>query len=111
MTLGWVYLLIAGAFEVAFTTAMRFTGQGKLWAEIVFIACIIASFACLTLATRSVPIGVAYAVWTGIGAAGTLALSLLVFREPINLRQMAFLALLIISVIGIKLSATKAQDI
>ena len=101
MTLGWIYLLTAGAFEVGFTTAMRF--RGSLIADVAFLVCVILSFGFLSEATKSIPIGIAYAVWTGIGASGTLLLSLFVFREPINHVQFGFLALLIISIVGLKL--------
>lgn len=109
MALGWIYLVAAGAFEVGFTTAMRFTGRGQWVAETAFVICIIVSFLLLQQATKTVPIGIAYAVWTGIGAAGTLVLSLLIFKEPINRIQIAFLVLLILSVAGLKFFATKPQ--
>jgi len=107
MSIGWIYLLIAGVFEVGFTTAMNFTGKGKWLAEAAFLVCIILSFTFLQMATKTIPIGIAYAVWTGIGAAGTLAISTLVFKQPITGLQIVFVLLLIGAVAGLKLTAAK----
>lgn len=105
MSIGWVYLIIAGAFEVGFTTAMNFTGKGKWLAEAAFVACIVLSFTFLQMATKTIPIGIAYAVWTGIGAAGTLAMSTLVFKQAITPAQIGFVVLLIGAVAGLKLTS------
>lgn len=105
---GWVYLVAAGGFEVAFTTAMNFTGKGRWAAEAAFLAAVILSFACLQQATRTIPIGIAYAVWTGIGALGTLAVSTLIFKAPIAAPQIGFALLMIIALIGLKLTAPQA---
>jgi multidrug transporter EmrE-like cation transporter len=109
MSIGWVYLLIAAVFEVGFTTALTFTGKGKgKWlAELAFLVCIVLSFSFLQQATKTIPIGIAYAVWTGIGAAGTLAVSTLVFKQPITGLQILFVLLLIGAVAGLKLTAAK----
>lgn len=107
MSLGWIYLVVAGLFEVGFTTAMNFTGKGKWLGEIAFMACIALSFTFLQMATKTIPIGIAYAAWTGIGAAGTLAVSTLVFKQPITPVQIGFVLLLIVAVAGLKLSGAK----
>lgn len=107
MSLGWIYLLIAGVFEVGFTTAMNFTGKGKWQAEAAFVVCIVLSFTFLQMATKTIPIGIAYAVWTGIGAAGTLAISTLVFKQPITGLQIVFVLILVGAVAGLKLTAAK----
>jgi multidrug transporter EmrE-like cation transporter len=107
MSLGWIYLVVAGLFEVGFTTAMNFTGKGKWLGEIAFLFCIALSFTFLQMATKTIPIGIAYAAWTGIGAAGTLAVSTLVFKQPITPLQMGFVVLLIVAVAGLKLSGAK----
>jgi quaternary ammonium compound-resistance protein SugE len=97
-----MYLLAAGLFEVGFTTSMRFAKDGNRLAQAAFVVCVVLSFWLLTEAIKTVPLGIAYAVWTGIGAAGTLLLSVLVFREPINPIQIGFVMLLILSIIGLK---------
>ncbi|MES2309492.1 MAG: multidrug efflux SMR transporter [Verrucomicrobiota bacterium] len=103
----WVYLILAGIFEVAFTTSMRLSDGFRRWEYvIVFAICAICSFGLITLATRSISLGIAYAVWTGIGAAGTLIVSRLVFKDSFTLIQMGFVILIIISVVGLKYSHT-----
>ncbi len=104
MSIGWIYLLIAGVFEVGFTTAMNFTGKGRWLAEAAFLICIVLSFTFLQMATKTIPIGIAYAVWTGIGATGTLIISTLVFKQPITGMQIGFVVLLIAAVAGLKLT-------
>lgn len=108
MSLGWGYLLIAGLFEVGFTTAMHFTGKGKWLAEAAFLACIVLSFAFLQMAAKTIPIAIAYAVWTGIGAAGTLAVSTLWLKQPLSAAQIGFVILLIAAVAGLKLTSGRA---
>jgi quaternary ammonium compound-resistance protein SugE len=103
-----MYLVIAGVFEVGFTTAMNFTGKGKWMGEAAFVVCIILSFTFLQMAVKTIPIGIAYAVWTGIGATGTLAVSTLVFKQPITGMQIVFVLILVGAVAGLKLTSAKA---
>lgn len=107
VTQAWGILVLAGLFEVGFTTAMNWTGKGKWWAEAMFLACVITSFALLEAATKTIPIGIAYAVWTGIGAVGTLLVSTLIFRTSLTIWQIGFVLLLIAAVIGLKLTGAK----
>jgi quaternary ammonium compound-resistance protein SugE len=86
---------------------MKLSGAGRWWPEVAFIACVIISFSLLQYAIRVVPLGIAYAVWTGIGAAGTLLISRLFFKEPINGVQVALVIALIGCVAGLKLAETK----
>lgn len=108
MSAGWIYLFIAGLFEIGFTTAMAYTGKDKWLAEIAFLVCIVLSFTFLQMATKTIPIGIAYAVWTGIGATGTVLISTLVFKQPITTMQIGFIVLLIGAVVGLKLTGAKA---
>ena len=102
--MAWVYLLVAGVFEVAFTTAFRFIdGFTRPWPTLLFVIFASLSFIFLQKATTSIPLGMAYAVWTGIGAAGTVIVGLLFFGEPARAMQLLFLVLLIGSIIGLKL--------
>lgn len=103
--LAWGALLLAGLFEVGFTTAMALENRGEKWATAMFYACIIASFLFLQFASKTIPLGIAYAVWTGIGAAGTLAVSTLVFRQPISMAQIGLVIVLIGVVAGLKLTS------
>jgi quaternary ammonium compound-resistance protein SugE len=101
----WAALVLAGLFEVGFTTAMTLSQQGKRWGDLLFLVCITASFALLHYSTKTIPLGIGYAVWTGIGAAGTLAVSTLVFKAPIGTAQIALVLVLIAVVAGLKLTS------
>lgn len=102
--MAWVYLIIAGFFEIGFTTSLKlsnnFTNKG--WALLFFVS-ISLSFYFLNKAIESIPMGTAYAVWTGIGAAGTVLVGMILFKEPSDFWRMFFLILLIGSILGLKL--------
>ncbi len=101
----WLYLFLAGVFEIGFTTFMRLSDGFRRWEYIVpFAICALLSFGLLTLSARTISLGIAYAVWTGMGAAGTLIVSRLYFKDQFSLMQMGFVLLIIISVIGLKYS-------
>jgi len=101
--MAWVYLVIAGLFEVAFTTCLKlsnnFTHKG--WAVGFFVS-ITLSFLLLNKATQTIPMGTGYAVWTGIGAVGTVLVGIFVFNEPTAFWRIFFIFLLISSIIGLK---------
>lgn len=102
--MAWIVLVLAGLFEVGFTTAMRYSaGFSKPLPTVVFFAFAIASFYLLTKASEHIPLGTSYAVWTGIGAAGTVLVGLVWFGEPVSLSRLSFLVLLIGSLVGLKL--------
>jgi quaternary ammonium compound-resistance protein SugE len=102
--MAWMLLLLAGAFEVGFTTSMQFMKNARSWWPIVsFVICVALSMLLLGKAAQQIPVGTAYAVWTGIGAFGTALLGLLYFGEPATPMRLLFLATLIGSVIGLKL--------
>ena len=103
-TTAWLTLLMAGLFEVGFTTSLRYTdGFTKPLPTLVFLGAAGVSFYLLTKAAETIPLGTAYAVWTGIGAAGTVLIGLLDFGEPAAALRHVFLLLLIGSIIGLKL--------
>jgi quaternary ammonium compound-resistance protein SugE len=102
--MSWLYLLLAGVLEVAFTTAIRFTeGFTKLWPTVLVLSLAGVSFYCVAKSTATIPLGTAYAVWGGLGAIGTAVIGILYFEEPVALWRMIFLTLLIVSIIGLKL--------
>lgn len=102
----WLLLVLAGLFECAFTTCLKLSdGLTKLGWAIAFVLLSIVSFALLTLASRQIPLGTAYAVWTGIGAAGTAAIGIIWFKDPATFWRVFFLATLIGSLVGLKLSS------
>lgn len=104
--MNWLLLMIAGLFEVGFATCL---GKAKetsgmtssLWL-FGFLACLTISMALLYKVTQTLPIGTAYAVWTGIGAVGTVIVGILVFKEPATFWRVFFLSTLIASIIGLK---------
>jgi quaternary ammonium compound-resistance protein SugE len=102
--MAWIYLIIAGFFEVGFTTSLKlsnnFTRGG--WSVLFFI-CISLSFHFLNQAIQKIPIGTAYAVWTCIGAVGTVIIGMIFFKEPSDFWRLFFIFLLIGSILGLKL--------
>lgn len=101
--MGWIYLLLAGLFEVGFTTAMRYTQGLRLdLPNIAFVICIVLSFGFLQEAQKTIPLGTAYAVWVGIGAVGTIAVGVALGFETLSLARGALLAGLVGCVIGLK---------
>ena len=106
-TAAWIYLIVAGFFEVAFTTALRFVdGFTRALPTALFVVCATASFYFLQKSIAGVPLGTAYAVWTGIGAAGTALIGMLYFGEPATTLRLVFLVTLIGSIVGLKLFST-----
>lgn len=110
MSIGWVYLLGAGILEIAATTAYRHSGfLTKLGPSALFIALGFASFMGLQRASVSgIPIGTAYAVWTGVGAAGTVLIGLAAYGEPASAVRIALLAVIVACVVGLKLASPSA---
>lgn len=104
MSAGWVYLLLAGICEVGFTTSLKLSQNfTRLIPSIAFAVSVAASFWLLTKAMETVPLGTAYAVWAGIGAAGTVVVGLVFFNDPLSLARLFFLTMLIVSIVGLKL--------
>lgn len=106
--MGWFYLILAGLFEIGFTTSLKlsqnFTLAGPSFA---FVACAILSFALLTRAVKTLPLGTAYAVWTGIGAVGTAVVGIVAFAEPATIARTVLLGLLVACLVGLKLAGDR----
>lgn len=102
--MAWLFLIIGGLFEIGFTFSLKYSENfSRLWPSLSFVICITASFFFLNKAINSgLPIGTAYAVWTGIGAAGTAIAGMLIFKEPAAAWRIFFLVMLIGSIIGLK---------
>ncbi|PKP25334.1 MAG: QacE family quaternary ammonium compound efflux SMR transporter [Bacteroidetes bacterium HGW-Bacteroidetes-2] len=102
----WFILIIAGLFEVAFAFCLgkaKYTsGSIHLLWMVGFLLCLVISMAFLYKATQEIPIGTAYAVWTGIGAVGTVLLGVFFFKEPATFWRLFFLSTLVISIVGLK---------
>ena len=101
--MGWIYLIVAGALEVGFTTFLKYAeGFTRLWPSLGFLVTATLSFVFLTLAIRTIPLGTAYAVWTGIGAVGTATLGIVLFGDPATMMRLFFLAVIIGGIVGLK---------
>ncbi len=106
--MAWVYLVIAGLFEWGWPVGLKlgFTDTGLRWGWIGFaVVCMVASGALLLIAQKTIPMGTAYAVWTGIGAVGTFMLGILLFSEPAELARFFFVALIVTGIVGLKLAS------
>ncbi len=102
--MAWAYLILAGLFEVGFTTSLKFSeGFTRLAPSLAFLVTSGLSFWLLTRALQTIPLGTAYAVWTGLGAVGTAIVGILLFKDPATFGRLFFLALIVASVIGLKL--------
>lgn len=101
--MAWIILIIAGVFEVGFTTCLKLSDNfANLKWSIAFFICITASFLLLNKSIQTIPIGTAYAVWTGIGAVGTVITGIIMYKEPADFWRLVFIFLLIGSIIGLK---------
>lgn len=101
--MAWIYLAIAGLLEIVFAYGLK-TAQGmtRLWPSVLTVVAAAASLYLLSRALRTIPIGTGYAVWTGIGAAGTAVVGMLVLGEPRNVGRLVSIALILIGVIGLR---------
>lgn len=101
--MAWIILIIAGLFEVGFTTCLKLSNNftNLKWAAAFFVS-ITLSFLLLNKAIQTIPIGTAYAVWTGIGAVGTVIMGIVLYKEPADFWRMFFIFLLIGSIVGLK---------
>lgn len=103
---GWLALVAAGLFEVAWALGLKYSdGLTRFWPTAATLAAILSSFGLMSLALRSLPFGTAYAVWTGIGAVGTILIGMLVFREPADPVRILCLTLIVAGMVGLKLNS------
>lgn len=99
----WITLVIAGLLEVCWALSLKATqGFTKLWPSVFFVVTLVGSMILLALAVKQLPVGTAYAVWVGVGAAGAAILSVFLYHEPMTFWRAFFLILLIGSIIGLK---------
>lgn len=104
--MSWLYLFIGGLFEIAWAIGLKYSdGFSKLWISVATVIAMILSFVFLSKAMQEIPVGSAYAIWTGIGAVGTAILGIVLFNEPKDFVRMLCLALIIFGIIGLKLSS------
>jgi len=106
----WGTLVIAGLFEIGWAIGLKYTeGWTRLWPSMITATLMLLSFVFLSKAIREIPVGTAYAVWTGIGAVGTAILGVILFREPLNLLRVASILLVVAGIVGLKLATPEAE--
>ena len=107
LVMNWILLIIAGLFEVGFASclgkAKESSGNTAVFWMIGFFVCLSISMFLLFKASQTLPIGTAYAVWTGIGAVGTVLVGIFIFKEPVEFWRIFFISTLIFSIVGLKI--------
>jgi quaternary ammonium compound-resistance protein SugE len=104
--MAWIYLLLAGLFEVVWAIGLKYTeGFTRLWPSAGTLAAMAVSIVLLALAVKTLPIGTAYAIWTGIGALGAVALGTVLFGDPATWPRLLCVALILTGIAGLKLTA------
>lgn len=105
--MAWLVLFLAGLFEIGWAIGLKYTdGFTRLWPSLWTVAAMAISVVLLGIAVRQLPIGTAYAVWTGIGAVGTVILGIVLFGDPASAPRLICVALIIAGILGLKLVAT-----
>jgi quaternary ammonium compound-resistance protein SugE len=105
--MAWLVLFLAGLFEIGWAIGLKYTdGFTRLWPSLWTVAAMAISVALLGIAVRQLPIGTAYAVWTGIGAVGTVILGIVLFGDPASAPRLICVALIIAGILGLKLVAS-----
>src|SRR5262245_22629752 len=102
----WLFLFLAGIFEIAWALGLKYTdGWTRFWPSLFTLVPMAVSFGCLSLAMRQIPMGTAYAVWTGIGIVGAAVLGMILLGEPKNVFRILCLVLIVAGIAGLKLSS------
>ena len=106
--MNWIYLIIARILEIGWAIGLKYTeGWSKLYPSLITIVLMIASFQFLSMALKTLPIGTAYAIWTGIGAVGTAVLGMLLFDESRDLTRILCILLIVAGIAGLKLTSAQ----
>jgi len=101
--MAWTYLFFAGLFEVAWAIGLKYTaGFSRIVPSLLIIAAMAISLALLGLALKSLPVGTAYAIWTGIGAVGTAALGIYLFSEPATTMRLLCIGMIVAGIVGLR---------
>jgi quaternary ammonium compound-resistance protein SugE len=105
----WAVLFAAGLFEIGWAVGLKYTvGFTRAWPMVATAVALIASLSLLGVALRTLPLGTAYAVWTGIGSVGTAVLGIVLFREPATAMRLTCIALIVAGIVGLKLASTSS---
>ena len=104
--MAWIVLLVAGLLEVGWAIGLKYTeGFTRLWPSVGTAISMVLSVVLLCWAMRTLPVGTAYAVWTGIGAVGTVILGIVLFHEPANAARILCVGLIVAGILGLKLTS------
>lgn len=104
--MAWIYLVVAGLLEIVWAIGLKYTeGFTRLVPSAITVLAMAASVGCLGLALKTIPVGTGYAIWTGIGAAGTAILGMVLFAEPATLARVASIGLIVAGIVGLKLAS------
>ena len=102
----WILLFVAGLFEIGWAIGLKYThGFTRLWPSVGTAVSMLVSVVLLGLAMRDLPVGTAYAVWTGIGAVGTVILGIALFNDPANAARLVCVGLIVAGILGLKLTS------
>lgn len=103
--MSWKILVLAGLFEIAWAIGLEYSdGLSKFWPSAATVVALVVSMVLLAKAIETLPVGTAYAVWTGIGAVGTATLGIVLFDEPSDLLRVGFIGLIVVGIVGLHLS-------
>ena len=103
--MAWIVLFVAGLLEIAWAVGLKYTeGFTRLWPSVATGIAVVGSMGFLGVAIRTLPLGTAYAIWTGIGTVGTAVLGILLFREPASVIRLLCITLIVAGIIGLKLT-------
>jgi quaternary ammonium compound-resistance protein SugE len=102
--MAWVILVLAGLFEVGWAVLLKYTkGFTQLWPTVGFVVSMMCSLYLLGVALKTLPLGTAYTVWTGVGAVGTVILGMVLLGEPVEARRLACIGLILAGILGLRL--------
>jgi len=105
--MAWIYLLVAGLFEIGFAMGLKYSeGFTRLSPTLLMFASGGLSFYLLSVSMRSLPVGTAYSVWTGIGAVGTVVLGILLLDEPSDIFRLVSILLIVVGIVGLRLTSS-----
>jgi quaternary ammonium compound-resistance protein SugE len=109
--MAWVTLFVAGLLEIAWAVGLKYTqGFTRLWPTVGTVVALVASMALLGLSLRTLPLGTAYAVWTGIGSVGTAVLGIVLFREPATALRLVCIGLIVAGIVGLKVASGEVKQ-
>ena len=106
--MAWGLIILAGLFEVAWAVGLKYMADAiRFWPSVATGVALVASLALLAMSLRTLPLGTAYAVWTGIGTVGTAIVGIVYFREPATAMRLVCMTLIVAGIVGLKLSAPR----